>query len=204
MTSGGGERKGACELVKSGAFDLNLSYDVPTQAADMAAMIKWLISSGAKAGSIKGSAYTTLISITKANAASDTACWNCSATSRNRRSHFAQLVNGRALRTAVHVEVRARRTQDIQVPFSPGSPMQDMLLRLRYRYWPDHLLGEILSKRWTETAIPVIVLLIVGNALSRSIDGFLDYGSLRRHRAPGSRNRFYCARDGSGRHRRRD
>ena len=33
-TSGGGERKGACELVKSGAFDLNLSYDVPTQAAD--------------------------------------------------------------------------------------------------------------------------------------------------------------------------
>ena len=31
-TSGGGERKGACELVKSGAFDLNLSYDVPTQA----------------------------------------------------------------------------------------------------------------------------------------------------------------------------
>ena len=51
--------------------------------------------------------------------------------------------------------------------------MQDMLLRLRYRYWPDHLLGEILSKRWTETAIPVIVLLIVGIAFSRSIDGFL-------------------------------
>ena len=39
--------------------------------------------------------------------------------------------------------------------------MQDALLRLRYRYWPDHLLGEILSKRWTETAIPVIVLLII-------------------------------------------
>jgi ribose transport system substrate-binding protein len=75
-TSGGGERKGACELVKSGAFDLDLSYDVPTQAADMSAMIKWLISSGAKAGSVKGSAYTTLIPITAENAASDTACWN--------------------------------------------------------------------------------------------------------------------------------
>jgi ribose transport system substrate-binding protein len=75
-TSGGGERKGACELVKSGAFDLNLSYDVPTQAADMSAMIKWLISSGAKAGSVKGSAYTTLIPITAENASSDTACWN--------------------------------------------------------------------------------------------------------------------------------
>jgi ribose transport system permease protein len=56
--------------------------------------------------------------------------------------------------------------------------MQDALLRLRYRYWPDHLLGEILSKRWTETAIPVIVLLIVAIALSRSIDGFLTPGGL--------------------------
>jgi len=75
-TSGGGERKGACELVKTGAFDLDLSYDVPTQAADMAGMIKWLISSGVKAGSVKGSVYTTLIPITSANASTDTACWN--------------------------------------------------------------------------------------------------------------------------------
>jgi ribose transport system substrate-binding protein len=75
-TSGGGERKGACDLVKSGAFDLDMSYDVPTQAADMAGMIKWLISSGVKPGSVKGSMYTTLIPITKENA--DTACWNLS------------------------------------------------------------------------------------------------------------------------------
>ena len=75
-TSGGGERKGACEQVKSGAFDLDLSYDVPTQAAQMAGMIKWLISSDVKAGSVKGSSYTTLIPITKANADNETACWN--------------------------------------------------------------------------------------------------------------------------------
>ena len=56
--------------------------------------------------------------------------------------------------------------------------MQDALLRLRYRYWPDHLLGEILSKRWTETAIPVIVLLIITILLSRSIPGFLSVGGL--------------------------
>jgi ribose transport system permease protein len=56
--------------------------------------------------------------------------------------------------------------------------MQEALLRLRYRYWPDHLLGEILSKRWTETAIPVIVLLIVTIALDRSIPGFLSVNSL--------------------------
>ncbi|MGN6115596.1 MAG: ABC transporter permease [Nitrobacter sp.] len=56
--------------------------------------------------------------------------------------------------------------------------MQEALIRLRYRYWPDHLLGEILSKRWTETAIPVIVLLIVGFALGRSIDNFFSPGAL--------------------------
>ena len=77
-TSGGGERKGACDQVKSGTFDLNLSYDVPIQAADMAAMIKWLLSSGVKPGDVKGSIYTTLIPITKENASSDIACWNLS------------------------------------------------------------------------------------------------------------------------------
>ena len=56
--------------------------------------------------------------------------------------------------------------------------MNDFVLRLRYRFWPDHLLGEILSKRWTETAIPVIVLLIVAVALSRAIPGFLTPASL--------------------------
>ena len=34
----------------------------------MAAMIKWLLSSGVKPGSVKGSIYTTLIPITKDNA----------------------------------------------------------------------------------------------------------------------------------------
>jgi len=56
--------------------------------------------------------------------------------------------------------------------------MRETLTRLRYRYWPDHWLGEILSKRWTETAIPVIVLLIVGFWLSQSIDHFLSWSSL--------------------------
>ena len=53
-TSGGGERKGACELVKNGSFDLNLSYDVPTQAADMAGMIKWLLSAVFNPESVTG------------------------------------------------------------------------------------------------------------------------------------------------------
>ena len=57
-TSGGGEQKGACEQVKSGAFDLDLSYDVPTQASNMAATIKWLPQSPGKTGTAKGSTYT--------------------------------------------------------------------------------------------------------------------------------------------------
>jgi ribose transport system permease protein len=34
----------------------------------------------------------------------------------------------------------------------------ESLIQLRYRIWPDHILGEVLSKRWTETAIPVALL----------------------------------------------
>jgi ribose transport system substrate-binding protein len=77
-TSGGGERKGACDQVKAGAFDLNLSYNVPDQAAQMAGMIKWLLSSDLEPGSVKGMAYTTLIPITQENADLAMTCWNLS------------------------------------------------------------------------------------------------------------------------------
>jgi ABC-type sugar transport system substrate-binding protein len=74
-TSGGGEQKGACDQVKNGSFDLDLSYDVPTQASNMAAMIKWLLVSGMKPGTSKASIYTTLIPITKENASAEGTCW---------------------------------------------------------------------------------------------------------------------------------
>jgi ABC-type sugar transport system substrate-binding protein len=74
-TSGGGEQKGACDQVKKGAFDLDISYDVPTQARTMAAMIKWLLQAGVKPGSARGSIYTTLIPITKENASAPGTCW---------------------------------------------------------------------------------------------------------------------------------
>src|SRR5260221_5007481 len=85
---------------------------------------------------------------------------------------------------AARLKISAPAANPDHLLLHPGQPMQDALLRLRYRYWPDHLLGEILSKRWTETAIPVIVLLIITIALSRSIPGFLSIGGLadtRRH-----------------------
>jgi simple sugar transport system substrate-binding protein/ribose transport system substrate-binding protein len=78
-TSGGGEQKGACDMVKNGGFDYDLSYDVPTQASNMAAMIKWLVQGGMKAGAAKQNIYTTLIPITKANASAEGTCWKLAA-----------------------------------------------------------------------------------------------------------------------------
>src|ERR1700753_349600 len=36
----------------------------------------------------------------------------------------------------------------------------DTLVRLRYKLLPDHLVGEILSKRWIDNAIPFLALLV--------------------------------------------
>lgn len=72
-TSGGGEQKSACDQVTSGAFDMYLSYDVPTQASNMASSIKWLLQNKGKTGTAKGSIYSTLTPISKANA--EGACW---------------------------------------------------------------------------------------------------------------------------------
>jgi ribose transport system permease protein len=55
---------------------------------------------------------------------------------------------------------------------------RDTVTRLRYQYWPDHLLGELLAKRWMETAIPVVVLILVAAALSSAIPNFLSPASL--------------------------
>jgi len=54
----------------------------------------------------------------------------------------------------------------------------DTLTRWRYTWLPDHALGEILAKRWMETAIPVIVLLLVAFALSEAIPNFLSPAAL--------------------------
>ncbi|HVZ43492.1 MAG TPA: SMP-30/gluconolactonase/LRE family protein [Ramlibacter sp.] len=53
-----------------------------------------------------------------------------------------------------------------------AEPLAEKLARWRHRWWPDHWLGEILSKRWTETAIPVVLLAIVLIASSRLIANF--------------------------------
>jgi len=74
-TSGGGETKATCDMVKSGAYDLNVSYNVPNQGANLASTIKYLLSAGVKPGQLKGQMYTTLVPVTKANAGAEGTCW---------------------------------------------------------------------------------------------------------------------------------
>jgi ribose transport system permease protein len=74
-------------------------------------------------------------------------------------------------------------TSNAATPFAGASPpasdtWRDTLTRWRYRYWPDHVLGELLAKRWMETAIPVLVLVLVALALSSAIPNFLSAASL--------------------------
>ena len=54
----------------------------------------------------------------------------------------------------------------------------ELVTRLRHRFWPDHAVGEILSKRWTETAIPVILLVLVLAVLANYVQNFLTVGAL--------------------------
>jgi ribose transport system permease protein len=66
----------------------------------------------------------------------------------------------------------------VDAPHAPTLTLGDRLTELRCRWWPDHVLGEILAKRWMETAIPVVVLIGVALVLSSAIPNFLSAASL--------------------------
>lgn len=54
----------------------------------------------------------------------------------------------------------------------------DTLTRIRYRYLPDHLIGEILAKRWIDNAVPFLSLIILVIACGLIVPGFLSASSL--------------------------
>ena len=54
----------------------------------------------------------------------------------------------------------------------------DTLAYLRSRYLPDHLIGEILSKRWIDNAIPFSALVVTVAVLGSIIPDFLSISSL--------------------------
>lgn len=56
--------------------------------------------------------------------------------------------------------------------------MRETLTRLRYRFVPDHVLGEILSKNWIDNAIPFAILFLTLGVLGTMIPGLVSIGSL--------------------------
>jgi ribose transport system permease protein len=56
--------------------------------------------------------------------------------------------------------------------------LRERALRLRYNAIPDHLIGEILTKRWTDNAIPFTALVITIAIFGSAIQGFFNPGSL--------------------------
>ncbi|MFK5979177.1 MAG: SMP-30/gluconolactonase/LRE family protein [Rhizobiaceae bacterium] len=56
--------------------------------------------------------------------------------------------------------------------------MSKTLLKLRYRYWPDHIFGELLQKSWMETAVPWLVLIFTIVFFSLQIENFISVASL--------------------------
>jgi ribose transport system permease protein len=56
--------------------------------------------------------------------------------------------------------------------------LRSSLSRLRYRFVPDHVLGEILSKPWIDNAIPVTILAVVLLSLGAWDPGLVSMQSL--------------------------
>ena len=54
----------------------------------------------------------------------------------------------------------------------------DAFNRLRYKYWPDRAIGELLSKNWMETAVPLLVLVLVISTFASIVENFLSFTTI--------------------------
>jgi ribose transport system permease protein len=57
--------------------------------------------------------------------------------------------------------------------------LRERLQSWRYNLIPDHLVGEILTKRWTDNAIPFLALVITVATFGSAIQGFFKLSSLQ-------------------------
>ena len=44
----------------------------------------------------------------------------------------------------------------------------------RYNLVPNHIIGEVLTKRWTDSAIPFVTLIVTVAAFGTAIPGFFQ------------------------------
>jgi ribose transport system permease protein len=56
--------------------------------------------------------------------------------------------------------------------------LTDSITYWRYKLIPDHLLGDILAKRWIDNAIPFLILIVVVATFGSLIPGFFGLSSL--------------------------
>ena len=54
----------------------------------------------------------------------------------------------------------------------------EFAIKARYRYLPDHVVGEVLGRKWMDNAIPVCLLLVVLGYLIGTIPNFLSVENL--------------------------
>jgi len=52
------------------------------------------------------------------------------------------------------------------------------LNRLFYKYWPGRAIGELLSKNWMETAVPLLVLVLVVVVFASIVENFLSFSTV--------------------------
>ncbi|PCI05145.1 MAG: ABC transporter permease [Hyphomicrobiales bacterium] len=56
--------------------------------------------------------------------------------------------------------------------------VSETIVRWRYRFVPDHLVGEILSKNWIDNAIPLIFLMVVVTVFGSAIPDFFGAANI--------------------------
>ena len=66
----------------------------------------------------------------------------------------------------------------ILLPHGTRMTLRERLQAWRYNYIPDHVIGEILSKRWADNAIPFLALVTVIAVFGTAIPGFFSPFSL--------------------------
>ena len=59
-----------------------------------------------------------------------------------------------------------------------GLSGHDRWSRFRYRWLPDHVIGEILAKKWMDNATPFLFMVLIGGAFAILLPGFFEPASM--------------------------
>ena len=68
---------------------------------------------------------------------------------------------------------------------------RERLQSWRYNLVPDHLVGEILTKRWTDNAIPFLALVVTLATFGSIIPGFFKLTRCRNRPASSASSRWW-------------